>query len=66
MNWLPETDTSMVSECRRYRIAKVWVGGELFYEAHAGKEMLATRLPSADAARTVVNERDAVDNEARD
>ena len=53
MNWLRESDYHMVSEDRVFTICKYSIGGEWFYEAWIGKRMLATRLPSADAAKAV-------------
>ena len=50
----------MQSECKQYRVAKFWIAGETFYEAWRGKEMLATRLPSSDAAKAVVTRQEAV------
>lgn len=43
-----------VSDPRGFTIAKFWIFGEPMYESWRGKEMLATRLPSADAARATV------------
>lgn len=54
MNWTRESDYHMVSDPRGYTIAKVFVMGQQFYEAWSARTMLATRLPSADAARATV------------
>lgn len=54
MTWLPASDYHMVSDPAGYTIAKFWIFGELFYESWFGRRMLATRLPSADAARATV------------
>ena len=53
MKFLPASDYHMVSDPSGYTICGVRVMGELFYESWRGKRMLATRLPSADAARAV-------------
>lgn len=62
MNWHPGQTREgnadpyfMASDPKGYTIAKVFVMGQLLYEAWHMREMLATRLPSADAARTVCN-----------
>ena len=58
VTFLPADAYHMVSDPSGYTIAKFWLFGELFYESWRGKRMLATRLPSADAARTVCNGED--------
>lgn len=54
MTWHLRDEYHMVSDPRGYVICKFWVFGELFYEAWQHGRMLATRLPSADAARATV------------
>lgn len=61
MNWHPGQTRDghadpyfQVSDPRGYTICKVFVMGQQLYEAWAAKRMLATRLPSADAARATV------------
>ena len=67
MNWLPDRDkdgnvskTSIISECRRYRVAGYRIKGELLYEVWEGKRHLAWGLPSSDAAKAIVT-REAID-----
>lgn len=56
MTFLPADAYHMVSDPSGYTIAKFWIFGELFYEASMGRRMLATRLPSAEAAKAICKE----------
>lgn len=53
MNWIRESAYHMRSDDYVFTVCAFRVCGELFYEAWRGQEMLATRLPSADAAKAV-------------
>ena len=52
MNWTRQSAYHMTSD-EGFTVCKFWIGGEVFYEAHMGKQILATRLPSAAAAQAV-------------
>lgn len=52
MNWRRASEYHMTSD-EGFTVCKFWIGGEVFYEAHMGRRMLATRLPSLSVAQAV-------------
>lgn len=59
MKWERLNEYAIRSECHRYVICKFWIKGELFYELNEGKQMIATRLPSADSCKALLAQREA-------
>jgi hypothetical protein len=59
MNWLREDKYHMRSDDYVFTICAFRVKGELFFEAWRGSEMIATRLPSAEAAKAVCTQAEA-------
>ena len=59
MNWTPESKYHMTREDRAFTVCKYAINGEWFYELWAGKQIIATRLPSADAAKAMCAQREA-------
>lgn len=61
MNWneRKQGEYFMTSEDRLYTVCAFRIAGQWFYEAWRGKEMLATRLPSSEAAKAVCAKQEA-------
>jgi len=52
VNWTRQSDYHMTSD-EGFVICKYAINSEWFYEAHFGRRMLATRLPSKEAAMAI-------------
>lgn len=49
----------LVSDCRRYTLAKYFDNGEARYELWEGRRLIATRMPSADSCKALLVQREA-------
>jgi hypothetical protein len=58
VKWLLLSEWCLQSECKRYTITKFGTAEGVLYEAWNGKQMLATRLPSSEAAKAVIAQND--------
>lgn len=56
VNWKQESTYHMSSDPKGYTICKFATADGWLYEAWRGKEMLATRLPTPDAAKAACAE----------
>ena len=54
MKWAKISEWCLQSECRTYTVTKYGTADGWLYEAWLGKEMLGTRLPSSEAAKTLI------------
>jgi hypothetical protein len=62
LKWLRLSEWCLQSDCRQYTVTKFGAAEGWLYEAWRGKELLGTRLPSAEAAKAVIAQKQNPEN----